>query len=125
MLFKTAPATAHSSLEYFVITSLIAASFRFLIAVIVLSSFKKFTSCHVNFLLSLKEMSVLVGAIHNDKGAKTDKEIKELKEKIQSKQNQWQFPSSSNSTTLGQFVPKLRKEKRRPLSYWAAQMLTI
>lgn len=40
------------------------------------------------FLLSLKEMSVLVGAIHNDKGAKTDKEIKELKEKIQSKQNQ-------------------------------------
>lgn len=33
------------------------------------------------FLLSLKEMSVLVGAIHNDKGAKTDKEIKELKEK--------------------------------------------
>ena len=48
MLFKTAPATAHSSLEYFVITSLIAASFRFLIAVIVLSSFKKFTSCHVN-----------------------------------------------------------------------------
>lgn len=77
------------------------------------------------FLLFLKEMSVLVGAIHNDKGAKTDKEIKELKEKIQSKQNQWQFPSSSNSTTLGQFVPKLRKEKRRPLSYWAAQMLTI
>ena len=77
------------------------------------------------FLLSLKEMSVLVGAIHNDKGAKTDKEIKELKEKIQSKQNQWQFPSSSNSTTLGEFVPKLRKEKRRPLSYWAAQMLTI
>lgn len=40
------------------------------------------------FLLSLKEMSVLVGTIHNDKGAKTDKEIKELKEKIQSKQNQ-------------------------------------
>ncbi len=38
------------------------------------------------FLLSLKEMSVLIGAIHNDKGAKTDREIEELKEKIQSKQ---------------------------------------
>lgn len=39
------------------------------------------------FLLSLKEMSVLVGAIHNNKGAKTDKEIEELKEKIQRKPN--------------------------------------
>lgn len=40
------------------------------------------------FLLSLKEMSVLVGAIHNNKGTKTDKEIEILKEKIQSKQDQ-------------------------------------
>ena len=40
------------------------------------------------FLLSLKEMSVLVGAIHNDKEAKSDMEIGKLKEKIKHKQQQ-------------------------------------
>lgn len=36
------------------------------------------------FLLSLKEMCVLVNSIHNSKGAKTEADIKELKNKIKS-----------------------------------------
>lgn len=36
------------------------------------------------FLLSLKEMCVLVNAIHNSKGARTNTDIKELKDKIKS-----------------------------------------
>lgn len=46
ILFKTAPADFHKSLEYRVMTSLMAVSSRFLIAVITFSSFKKFTPCH-------------------------------------------------------------------------------
>lgn len=38
----------------------------------------------IYFLLSLKEMSELVSAIHND-DTKTDKDVEKLKEKIQSK----------------------------------------
>lgn len=39
------------------------------------------------FLLSLKEMNVLISAIHNTNGAKTNEEIKELKEKLGKKRN--------------------------------------
>lgn len=39
------------------------------------------------FLLSLKEMNVLINAIHNTNGAKTNEEIKQLKEKLGKKRD--------------------------------------